>query len=481
MELSSYQKNVFDWISSGTGNGIGEACAGAGKTFVIERAVRMIPLTASCNIFPFNSHIVEELVKRCLPGRTLNSFGYEIVRRNIPRLNFVKSFKTYNWLKDRCGNDFEFYGKIRRAVNQLCSLGKALIITNIDDFDYETIASDYGCDLPVFKDPKDTNRFDELTMECYEYHLMDSRNIDFDDQIFKVLQLGMVVPKIDFVMVDETQDYSPMGIELSKRSIGERAFYVGDSYQSIYRFRGASFETMSSIKDELNCTSLPLSICYRCAKSVVEHAAQCVPKGHILAWDKSPQGTVGYINTEKFVKMVQTGDMVTCRITAPLIKRCLQQLKMKKPAYVKGRQIADALIDLVETVGDPFQPIVYFLGKLKEYVDQETTRLEELGREEAADSLNDRYESLIFFSGGMSTVKQLIDRIKEVVKDSSSGIIFTTIHRSKGLESDRVFCIRADKCPHKRGDPDEEERLMYVQRTRAKRELFYVAKEKDER
>src|SRR5262249_11157396 len=55
----------------------------------------------------------------------------------------------------------------------------------------------------------------------------------------------------------------------------------------------------------------------------------------------------------------------------------------------------------------------------------------------------------------------------------ATGIHLLTLHRSKGLEWDAVFLPRLEdgELPIRRGDVDEERRLLYVGVTRARRHL----------
>ena len=52
-------------------------------------------------------------------------------------------------------------------------------------------------------------------------------------------------------MVDEFQDTNPLQLELLALLGTDRAFYVGDAQQSIYRFRHASVELFAKLADEL--------------------------------------------------------------------------------------------------------------------------------------------------------------------------------------------------------------------------------------
>lgn len=99
--------------------------------------------------------------------------------------------------------------------------------------------------------------------------------------------------------------------------------------------------------------------------------------------------------------------------------------------------------------------------------------------EKAINGATDTFEAFCDFfkdCNDVDEVKQLIDKIsfhKDYDGDENP-VILSTIHSSKGLESDIVFlCGVADNLfPSKFGDPDEELRLLYVGVTRAKSSLY---------
>jgi len=64
-----------------------------------------------------------------------------------------------------------------------------------------------------------------------------------------------------------------------------------------------------------------------------------------------------------------------------------------------------------------------------------------------------------------------------IFTDDIQGVVLSTIHKVKGLESDKVFIIRPDlmPMPHAKGGWQlrEEKNLEYVAITRARLELIY--------
>jgi superfamily I DNA/RNA helicase len=77
----------------------------------------------------------------------------------------------------------------------------------------------------------------------------------------------------------------------------------------------------------------------------------------------------------------------------------------------------------------------------------------------------------------------MVRKINVIFTDKLEGIILSTIHKSKGLEADRVFIARPDKLPlkvKKAWQAKQEKNLEYVAITRAKNELIYDHEWSDE-
>jgi superfamily I DNA/RNA helicase len=77
-------------------------------------------------------------------------------------------------------------------------------------------------------------------------------------------------------------------------------------------------------------------------------------------------------------------------------------------------------------------------------------------------------------------IEDVIKRIQQVFTPTTTGIILATVHKSKGLEADRVFILEPEKAkmPHpmakKPWQIEQEYNLLYVAITRAISELVYV-------
>lgn len=86
--------------------------------------------------------------------------------------------------------------------------------------------------------------------------------------------------------------------------------------------------------------------------------------------------------------------------------------------------------------------------------------------------------SAVAGSRGCKTPEHLCREIEKIFVDDTAGIVLSTMHKAKGLESDRVFIIERFRLPvpfaTQNWEREQENNLDYVARTRAKHTLVYV-------
>jgi hypothetical protein len=156
------------------------------------------------------------------------------------------------------------------------------------------------------------------------------------------------IQKYDVVFIDEAQDLSMAQQELMLQCVKPNGKFIaiGDERQAINGFAGAmndSFERLYKIAG----MKLPLSVNYRCGVNILNEAQKIVPE--IRPREDAPDGSVTRV---KDLSQVQPGDMIICRKTAPLITVALKLMSEGQSAFVKGREMFDKLIALVEKVSD---------------------------------------------------------------------------------------------------------------------------------
>lgn len=458
-EPSKYQKAIFEFIENDTRNLMVEAVAGSGKTTTIVESLKRIDRTANVLFVAFNKHIAEELKSRVGQGNvtcsTLNAYGWRACRSAWPAARLDAS-KTDSIVRELAPNRRSW--PLARMVGLMKATG--VMDTNL-------LAEKYDVELPAERE-----EFLALLKAVWAESLHRTAVLDFDDQIFMPVKRMLEVPTYDVVMVDESQDLSPVQARLVLRA-GRRVIAVGDSRQAIYGFRGADPEAMKSLREQAKMEVLPLSICYRCPDSHIALAKEIVP----AIEGSGKDGVVNSVKIEELAKNTASGDYVLCRTTAPLVKECMKHIAAGRKATVKGRDIGQQLKGFVEKIG-LYGTIGEFNERLKKYYDTESAKLIKLERDAALQALEDRFDTIVVLSEGATTPNDILVKIDNVFSDSEYGVVFCTVHRSKGLEGDRVFILRPDLMPFPKAKKEwmkeQEMNLKYVALTRAKKVLTLI-------
>ena len=92
----------------------------------------------------------------------------------------------------------------------------------------------------------------------------------------------------------------------------------------------------------------------------------------------------------------------------------------------------------------------------------------------------DKFETMRAILMRCETLSDAARVTEQIAQESGGGVIFSTLHRAKGLEAERVFFLHPEDIPHpmaKRKDEIEQEmNALYVGLTRSKRELVLVSR-----
>ena len=189
--------------------------------------------------------------------------------------------------------------------------------------------------------------------------------------------------------------------------------------------------------------------------------------------------------------------MCICRVNAPLISQCFRFLKEGRKAYIQGRDIGTGLIKLIEKLMKGWLPAelddpnyISEISYLNDQLDlwKEGEIQAENRKKNPSDArliaITDKHSCLACFIEGMNTVHDVKQKIIDIfTDDEKQGIRLSSIHKSKGLEANRVFLLmpKGAECPHPmartKWAKKQELNLKYVAITRAIHELIYVTEE----
>jgi DNA helicase II / ATP-dependent DNA helicase PcrA len=322
--------------------------------------------------------------------------------------------------------------------------------------------------------------------------------VDYDDMIWLPVVLGLPVRKYDVLLVDEAQDLNRCQQALA-RMAGRRLILCGDPRQAIYGFAGADAESMSRMERELGttprgCVTLPLTVTRRCGKAIVEEARKIVPDfeahesngGGSVCRAILDERKVSATSASYYGALAADGDMVLCRVNAPLVSECFRFIRAGRKANIQGRDVGKGLIKTVEML--KADNVLDLIGKLDDWLANEQ-RKESAKRnpsEARLIALQDRHDCLLCFTEGLiedQAPSAVVAKIEAVFTDDKQarGIRLSSIHKAKGLEARRVFLLEPEGAtvPHpmaksawQRG---QEMNLRYVAITRAIEELVYVS------
>lgn len=488
MEFSTYQIDIFEAVQNTRSNLIVEAVAGSGKSTTLVEICKRLPM-GNHMFCAFNKLIADELTKKLdragafnVKCSTLNSYGYMLVRNQFGRVR-MNQYKTDDLIKDIVPQQERKY--VWSFISRMVSLMKGHMVKDVYNFQATGELDDLMVKQGIER-PKNKEAFGWLC-EVYNRSIKDTKSIDFDDMLLYPILYNIPIKKFDTLLVDESQDLNPVQIELCMRS-AKRMVAVGDSRQGIYGFRGADPEAIANMRQRLDstpqgCKVLPLSICYRCPVNVVEAAKAIVPQ--IEPSPTAVQGLVETVTMARFNTEAKVGDFVLCRTTAPLVSNCLRFIREGKYATVRGRDIGKQLDSLVTRIagGNDFKPINDFITDLDAYSRAEMARLGAIGREMEIQALEDRVATLEALSAAVvempnASVSNIKYKINEIFSDNNEGIVFSTVHKAKGLEARNIWILHPEQMPHKNAklpwQIEQEMNLKYVAITRATEALRWV-------
>jgi DNA helicase-2/ATP-dependent DNA helicase PcrA len=479
---SKYQTDIFDFIATGTGDAVVDAVPGSGKTTTCVEASKRLK-TRSALFCAFNKHIADELKTRLegMSARTIHSVGMSSLRPlGRPEVDGKKYSKLVReYLIDSGITEQEKLTTASSRIRDLLRLAQLTLADAEDESALRDIADRFDLDradwaltwkaiAPIL------NRGMELAPEV----------IDYNDMVWLPHVLSLAPRKVDWVFVDEAQDLNRAQLELvmKARANGGRMLFVGDKRQAIYGFTGADTRSIPNIIDRTQATVLPLSICYRCPTSVIELANEVYPG--IEPRPGAPKGKVRHIGEEDILKTVKDGDLIICRTNAPLATLCFELIRAGIPARIRGTDISKNLISILNYVeskpGFQFSRLNPFLGGYLEEQRQLRRGQSQDDIEMVMANILDRIETIqaIYESSRARTMEDLKRSISDLFSDKRAKVWLSSIHKAKGLESNRVILLYPHLLPHpnakKPWEKEQEWNLKYVALTRAMAELIFA-------
>lgn len=491
---SEKQQAIFAWFAAMSldvvRHLIVRARAGTGKTTTIVEALKYVPSHLQILVCAFNKSIEIELKSRLsdvqnVTVKTMHALGLACVKRfwSDVRVNFSNERET-DLAQQVCGMSAP--DTVKKLVAKLVTKAREMAPHATKSEELRAIAIQFECE------PDDEWVADGFDLEYVCAKAVAAlevaatvkpvrTGIDGADMIFLPVRNGWLRKMFDGVVIDEGQDMTLTQIEIARGVCRGPIVTVGDDKQAIYAFRGADSESLDRLKTELTADELPLNTTYRCGKAIVREAQRYVPD--FEAGEENADGSVSDLDRTKLIAAAGPGDFVLSRTNAPLVAVAMSLLRAGKRTRIAGRDIGKGLVTLVRKL--KARSVPDFLAKLSTWQTREEDRLlakfkgkgdlsENSAYMSRLDAIRDQAEMLSDLADAAPSINEIETRIEALFTDDGLGqagvITCSSVHRSKGLEANRVFVLAETL----RYNNQEEKNIVYVAITRAKHELVYV-------
>lgn len=477
MVYSDKQETIFDFATNGVGNAVVIAVAGSGKTTTLAETFRRV--VGSAIFLAFGKANAEDLKGRGVNARTFHSMVYSVVLRHKKQRDVTRDKKRELFSSAVSGDLFRLYASFSfKLVGLALQSGVGILVEDTEQT-WVDIAEHHDIEL----DHELASFAKGIELARMLFQLNNASNlVDFDDMMYIAVADGLVLPKYDWVFVDEAQDTNAIQREIIRKIMksSSRLIAVGDPSQAIFGFRGSDSQSIELIKSEFNAIELPLTVSYRCPKAVVEHARQWV--SHIEAAPDAEEGSVTDLGRKWDMSAFKANDLVVCRFTRPIISLAYKLMRERVPAYVMGKEIGEGLVNLIKKMDA--RGISGLYDKLVEYTAREVEKAITKKQESKAEAIQDKSDCLYFLIDELGenecSIPGLIRVIDSLFSFKNESVKLSTVHRAKGLEATRVFWLNpgASARARQKWQQEQEDNLCYVAATRAKHELVLIQETK---
>ncbi len=458
-------------------NIIVNSVAGSGKTTTLVEYAKARP-NSKILYLAFNKSVKVEAISKFAESGVLNvttETAHSLAYKNIVRRHYYKvrdKYKLTDLLKEinvpTNTQSISIAGHVKKFISYFCNSKE----TSVKNLNYLDIVTD--------KKAKAFAKTHYATIESYTRAIlakMDKGEIEIiHDFYLKKFQLSKPILEFDYILFDEGQDACPAMLDVFLQQKGVKVI-VGDTHQQIYAWRFAINSLEVCKFDTLN-----LSTSFRFPQPIADLA------NTILSW-KAP------IKKYPDIKIVGVGDS-TKKKTKAILARTGVSLIVKAIKYM-----------------DDF-PKIYFEGGLNSYIYSDNgasiydvyslyNNKHEYIRDETIRAMKDFDELLSYIESSddnqLANIAEIVEKYTHQIPDifrtlkenqvekEQANVVYSTVHRAKGIEYDLVELaddfITEEKVKDYLANKEisleqiiEEVNIFYVAVTRAKNVLYIPKK-----
>ena len=384
--------------------------------------------------------------------------------------------------------ELSFYEIADNNFKKLLSLTRLTLSYNQGKDGIAKVANFYGLDIDLNSN---------IELDCYTKIVSlvikegidiakTEQVIDYADMIFLPDVFNFTsFNKYDIIFVDECQDLSNAQLKIVMKyykNNGGRVFAVGDPYQSIYGFAGASPESFNNIKKLIKPNVFTLTNCFRCSQNVVSLAKEI---RHDISTTNLEQGNIIRVEYNDILKIVKNKDFILSRFNKDIVLTFFKLISLGKSCKILGKEeILQEIIDFVPTKFHKRKDFYIDLVENVEHIFESYKK--KFFDNETKITVFEGIKDVIIFSyhhiKDATTFLELIDSLRKIFSmENDDSIILSSIHKAKGLEARNVFILNYDSLPFipTKGNVQDwqiyqENCLKYVAITRAEVNLFQV-------
>lgn len=445
------------------------AYAGAGKSSTLDMIARAKAPKRGLYL-AFNRVIADEAKKRFPTNITVRTFhgqAYASVDRAITaKVSLAR--EPHGRFGERYGLDTMTLRTFKgEAVVLTRALLAKMIRDGVDRFCRSADAMITGWHIPIpeVMDKEDARSLRELLLpyarRCWDEAISPKSQFGISHDIYlKLWALSQPKLPFDFIMGDEMQDADGVMVSVMQQQTAQ-LIVVGDSWQQIYEWRGA-IDALSKLPGQ----EARLTQSFRFGDEIADLATQVLA----LLGEQVPLKGTSSIPSEVIWSQPDEEsfpDAILCRTNARAIQLLVEGIKAGKKVALEAKvsDIKEFAEGAQKLKSGARTLVPYSLSLFEKWDDVVDYAKTPAGRDIRA------MVNLVATNGP----DFLLEALEKVSTKEEADYTISTVHKSKGLEWDRVrlesdFKFKEDELGNVSMRPDEL-RVLYVALTRAKKYL----------